>query len=252
MKRVILTAAAVLTLSVTAAYAQFPVFEGFFPPMQNTWEQFWTVDSINLLVPDGTDGIPVNPEGSGYMIKNGYNAEGYISAGVVTGNETDNNYTLQAWVYTPVFNTTAEPDDYLYQMLIFHRDANGYGRMHTHFNEDSTIDGPRIRLQITNPSFAHTTAWYSPADFLASEGWHFMKIEVGETTATCYYDGGLLGTADWTSDAPAKTAGKFGYGQYIDGAGERYVYLSEFKAYQGTEPPDPEPPLEAQNWSVYE
>ncbi len=256
MKRVILTTVAVLTLSVTAAYAQFPVFEGFFPPIQNTWDEFWTVDTTLLIVPDGTDGIADRTGGSGYFLKNGLTATAATSSGKVAGNETDTNYTVQAYIYTPVVNANAAPDDYWYQMLLFYRDANGYGRIHAHFNTDNTVagleSGPRIRLQITNPTFVHTTVWTSPADFTHSQGWHHFKVEATGTTANCYYDSALLGAVDWTADAATRTAGRFGFGQYQNGAGEKYIYVTGFKAYQGSEPADPTPPLLSQNWSMYE
>ena len=139
----------------------------------------------------------------------------------------------------------------------------GYGRLHAQFNEfGGTIPVPRLRLQITNPAFAHTTEWTSPTDFTHSQGWHEMKVEVSGTTANCYFDGGLLGNADWTSAAPERSSGRFGFGQYIDGAGTRSLYIDNFKAWTtGTSEPADQPvptatptpfKSEAQDWMQYE
>ncbi|GAI55299.1 unnamed protein product, partial [marine sediment metagenome] len=159
---------------------------------------------------------------------------GPSASGQLLGEYTDVDYTVQAYLWTPVVNTSDPPDDYWYQMLVFYRitDAEattyGYGRLHTHFNLDtSEISAPRIRLQFTIPGFvdAATVVWTSPTDFTHSEGWHKLKVEITGTTANCYYDDSLLGSADWTSTVPERNAGKFGFGQYVNAAGTRSIYI---------------------------
>jgi hypothetical protein len=254
---------------VFALYADFPVFEFYGSSLINTWEQFWTVDGTLESVAAGTDGIADPTGGDGYFGRSNCNSTGATTSGNLTGNLTDTNYNLKTQVYTHVVNEAdGLPRAYWYQMLVFYRDANGYGRFHTHFNQTAlgTPASPRIRLQITNPAFVYTLAWASPTDFTAptTSSWHEMKVEISGTTALCYFDGvQLAGTADWTSAAPTRSAGKFGFGQYIDGADNVSTYLDQFKAYQGAEPPAPTPtqtptptpiPLsvESQNWTIYE
>ena len=258
MKKISILTILVFSALIISAAAQLQFVEPFdSDTIYNTYEEFWTDPSDLEVTTPGDEGIADSPEADGYFGKQTLAATGYASTGKVAGFETDSDYTVQAYIYTPVVNTADEPDDYWYQMLIFYRDEGGYCRFHTQFNEDSTvIDNPRIRLQITNPSFAYTEIWESPSDFTHSEGWHFMKAEITGTTADCYFDETYLGTADWTADAATRDAGKFGFGQYIDGEGTRSLYIDMFKAYQGSEPPwptpTPEPVLGAQNWTHYE
>lgn len=265
MQRTIFLSVLLVVCLAVPALAALPVTEYFSgPTIVNTYDQFWTTDATLESVPGGTDGISDAPGGNGYIGRSTCEALGYASNGHITGEYTDASYTIQAYVWIPVVNTVLEPDDYWYQQLIFYRitdaeDATyyGYGRLHTQFNEEASITGPRIRLQITNPGFVHTTQWLSPTDFTHSEGWHKLKVEITGTTANCYYDDSLLGAADWTIDAPERNAGKFGFGQYIDGAGTRSLYIDNLKVWTtgSAEPADPTatpPPLNAQNWTYYE
>jgi len=250
MKRTALFAALLLAVS-SLATAQLPFVEYFSSPVLSaTPEQFWTTDATLESVPEGTDGIPGPPPfgGDGYIGRSSATVTTYMSAGNVYGTSADADYTMKAWLWTPVVDTLDEPDDYWYQMLIFYRlvDADdptyyGYGRVHAQFNE---AVANRIRLQITNPAFAHTTEWVSPTNFQHSEGWHEFVVALTGTTADVYYDGDLLGSADWTTDAPQRNAGRYGFGQYIDGAGTRSIYVDNFKVWEtgGVEPADQQVP----------
>ncbi len=272
MKKVLLLGIFICTLAVSL-FAAFPVFEFYGNTIQNSWEEFWTLTSTLEMVPAGTDGIADAPGGDGYFGKLTGVATGYISCGKLLGDLTDTNYTLKTQMYIPVVNTDAEPDDYWYQMLIFYRDDGGYARLHAQFNTfGGAIPAPRFRLQVANPSFVSPNpgAWTAPTDFAtpSASAWHEMKVEITGTTALVYYDGTqLTGTADWTATAATRAAGKYGFGQYIDGAGTRSIYIDQFKAYQGTEPPlptatpTPAPTItpaptpfttDAKNWSHYE
>lgn len=265
MRRTIFLSLLVVCVAVSA-FGAVPMTEYFSgPSLVNTWEQFWTTDATLESVAAGTDGIPDAPGGNGYIGRSSAVNTGASTSGNLIGEYTDANYTVQAWLWTPVVNAATGGEAYWYQMLVFYRitDAQsatnfGYGRLHAQFNLDTgIISAPRIRLQITNPGFVHTDAWSSPTDFTYSEGWHKFKVEITGTTANSYYDDSLLGASDWTTDGPERNAGKFGIGQYFDGAGNPTLYLDNFKAWTtgGTEPADPTPtppPLSAQNWTYYE
>jgi hypothetical protein len=211
-----------------------------------------------------------SPLADGYIGKSSCTTTIATTCGHQIGEDTDTNYSLTAHIYTQVTNEL-DPgdiliDDYWYQMLVFYRIPGNYGRFHTHFNQAAIVvtpPTPRIRLQIANPTFVYTKAWVSP-DFTppSTSSWHKMKMELTGTTAVCYFDDVQLpGTADWTAEASSRNAGKFGFGQYIDDVGARSLYVDMFKAYQGSEPPDPTPPTptptpapptSAQNWMYYE
>jgi len=228
--------------------AALPVTETFAGgTIVNTWEQFWTVDSTLTAVPNGTDG-KTTPAADGYFGKDECVAAAATTSGKITGDFTDTSYTVEAYLYTPVYNTGTGFEAYHYQMLVFYRDSGGYGRLHTHFNETplGTPPSPRIRCQITNPGFVYTAAWTSPTNFTHSEGWHIFKIEITGTVANCYYDTTLLGVADWTLTAATRTAGKFGFGQYMDDVGTGDLYVDEFKAYV------PVPTSIKGDWTAYE
>ena len=266
MGRIIFLSLLVVCLAVPALMA-LPLTEYFSDStIVNTYEQFWTLDATLESVPGGTDGIPDAPGGNGYIGKMTAEGTAATTSGQLLGEYTDVDYTVQSWLWTPVVNTADPPDNYWYQMLVFYRitDAQattyGYGRLHTQFNLDTNeIAAPRIRLQFTIPGFvtAATVVWTSPTDFTHSEGWHKLKVEITGTTANCYYDDSLLGSSDWTSTVPERTAGKCGIGQYVNAAATRSIYIDNFKAWTtgGSEPADPTPtppPLNAQNWTYYE
>lgn len=267
MKKIFILMVVLLT-TVFAYSTTFPVIEPFNgPTVNNTWEQLWTVDSTLESVQASGEACGDSPLGDGYIGKATCDTSFASTSGNITGEDTDSDYTLQAYIYTEVTNEL-DPgdtliDDYWYQMLAFYRVPGNYGRFHTHFNQAAiavTPPTPRIRLQIANPSFVYTMAWVSP-DFTppSTSSWHKMKIELTGTTALCYFDDAQLpGTADWTAEASSRNAGKFGFGQYMDAAGIRSLYVDMFKAYKGSEPPDPtptptpEPPAAAQNWMYFE
>ena len=229
--------------------AALPVTETFAGgTIVNTWEQFWTVDSTLTAVPNGTDG-KTTPAADGYFGKDECVATGATTSGKITGDFTDTSYTVEAYLYTPVYNTYTGFEAYHYQMLVFYRDSGGYGRLHAQFNTfGGAIPAPRIRCQIANPSFVapNPGAWTSPTNFTHSEGWHIFKIEITGTVANCYYDTTLLGVADWTATAATRTAGKFGFGQYMDDVGTGNLYVDEFKAYV------PIPTSIKGDWTAYE
>lgn len=205
------------------------------------------------VVSSDTDwrGTTINPpDGNtdGYFGKLSFAATGYATAWRTTGEDTDTEYTLEAKIYTPLVNTPDEPDDYLYQMLVFYETAAGYGRLHTQFNLDTTVlpAGPRIRFQTTHGGFQTPLVVSSPATFTATEGWHTFRVEISAAkTANCYFDTTFLGTADFSGVAGAD-GGKYGFGTYIDGdtAGNaRSIYIDDFKAFSTT-------PVE--DWTLYE
>ncbi|MBN1900123.1 hypothetical protein JW926_02205 [Candidatus Sumerlaeota bacterium] len=260
----------VLMSAVYAGATTFPVIEPFHDEtIDLTWEQFWTNSATLESVQASGESCGDSSLGDEYIGKTTCTTTGTGSSGHVTGEDTDSNYTIQAYVYTPVVNTDAAPQDYWYQQLVFYRiGATGgvptsYGRLHTHFNTfGGDIPAPRIRIMVGT----YSLIWSAP-DFTVpvSSSWHKMKIELNGTTANCYFDDLLLpGTVDWTSASPGVTAGRFGFGQYMNGAGTLSMYVDMFKAYQGAEPPDPPVPtptdtpvptptlLAAQNWMYFE
>jgi hypothetical protein len=247
------------TVIATPTPAPFGVIEPFNGPVvYNEWSAFYN-EPVLGAVKASTQGIDDSPLGDGWIGKSYFNAPTYSTAGSVIGNDTDSDYTIQAYVYTPVVDTDQEPDDYWYQMLIFYRTGGGYARLHTQFNKNTTvIPNPRIRCQIANPGFVYEKVWEDPTGFTcpASSSWHKMKVVLSGTTAQCYFDDvELPGGADWTTEAASRNSGKFGFGQFIDGAGARSLYVDMFKAYKGSEPADPTPtpaPLAAENWMYYE
>lgn len=254
-------------------FAALPVIEPFNDSnIQNTWEQFWTTSAVLEAVSAGTDGIPDSPKGDGWFGRSTVTTTAASSSGHVTGDFSDTNYTLQAYIYTPVVNTDSGPDAYWYQMLVFYRqtDTGNYGRFHTQFNTfGGAIPAPRIRCQVA-PSPWYTRTWTSPTDFTAPDtsSWHKLKIEITGTTAICYFDDQKLPDPqpDWTSSFPGRNSGKFGFGQYIDDAGTRSLYIDMFKAWStgSAEPadptpvptptpsPSPTPGTSAENWMYYE
>lgn len=265
MKKISILALSLFIVSAASFATDFPVIEPFNGPLlQNVWEQFWTVDATLTSAIAAGEECGDSPLGDGYVGKSECDTTIATTSGNLTGEETDSDYTVQAYIYTRVTDE-ADPgdtllDDYWYQMLVFYRDTGGYGRLHTHFNLAGVASGPaspRIRCQITNPGFVYTLGWAS-TDFTvpASDSWHKMKIEITGTTALCYFDDlQLAGTADWTAEAATRSAGKFGFGQYMDAGGVRSLYVDMFKAWKGAEPPDPTPtpaPLSADNWTHYE
>jgi hypothetical protein len=263
-------------ISAISLFAALPVVEYFSSPtLDNTWDQFWPLSATLESVPAGTDGIADPPGGNGYIGRSTAPNTGASSSGHVTGDLTDANYSVEAWVWIPVVNTADVPDDFWYQQLVFYQSVAQtapYGRLHAQFNLNTTaIAAPRIRCQTSDGSTFYTfptSGWVHPTDFTYSEGWHKLKIAITGQTAVCYYDDAqLAGTADWSSTHPGITAGRFGFGQYVDGAGTHMLYVDNFKAWAtaGTEPPDQPTPTPAatpsptpagfagaENWTWYE
>ena len=267
MKKILFSILCLCLISFQVVATEFPVIEPFYGGgIQNTWEEFWTTETTLEETTPAAEGIDDSPKGDGFFGKNNLNYEtGAASGGKVIGEITDADYTLQAYIYTRVTDApddNALLEDYWYQMIIFYQGENylNYGRFHTHFNTHTDFT-PRIRCQAHGTGWANAI-WYDPGDFTVpeSDSWHKMKIVLSGTTATCYFDETELGLHDWTSDEPTINAGKFGFAQYIDAAGDKALYIDMFKAWQGAEPPDPTPtptptptppPISAQNWIHY-
>ena len=257
-------------ITTTVLLADFPYFEFYGSSLRNTWTEMWTLSGTLESVPNGTDSIDNPPGGDGYFGKlSAVIPSTGMTTGKLIGTDTDTNYTIKAKFYTPVANIPSDTSgyDYWYQMITFYYTGYGeYCRFHTHFN---TAIATRIRLQVVTAStFAYTLAWNGGTygtDFTAptSSSWHELKLVLSGTTALCYFDGTQLpGTADWTSAAAARNAGKFGFGEYFDDGGSPLFYIDQFKAWTSpSEPPNPTPtpiptptaiPLSVKIWSHYE
>jgi hypothetical protein len=179
----------------------------------------------------GTTIDPPAGNTDGYIGKIEHAATTYATSYRIV-DSTEADYTIEVEMYTEIVNTPDEPDDYHYCMIVFYESADGYGRYHTHLNEDTSIlpDGPRIRVQTTHGGFTTPLVLNSPADFTASEGWHTFRIEIQDKVATCFYDGANIGTADFSAVADANNGG-FGMGQFVDGdtgGVARAVYFDDF------------------------
>ena len=272
MKKVILFVF-LCVITPTVLLADFPYFEFFGSSLRNTYGEMWTLTGTLESVPNGTDSIPNPPGGDGYFGKLSAVFATANTCGKLLGTDTDTNYTIKAKIYIPVVNVPdgTTGDDYWYQSIVFYYTGYGeYGRFHTHFNltplGSAPPLSPRIRLQVvTGSAFVYTLGWAGTTDFTvpASSSWHELKMVLSGTTALCYFDGTQLpGTADWTSTAASRTAGRFGFGEYFDDAGSPLFYIDQFKAWTSpSEPPDPIPtatptptpiPMSVKIWSHYE
>ena len=266
MKKILILSLSLFIVSAASFATDFPVIEPFNGPLlYNTYVQFWTVDATLSSVPAASEECGDSPLGDGWVGKSQCVSTGATTSGHLTGEETDSDYTVQAYLYTRVVNVPddgAAYDDWWYQMLVFYReDPGGYCRFHAHFNQTDVAGAPypcpRLRVNVANPTFVYTTGWGS-SDFTVptADSWHKMKVEVTGTTALCYFDDiQLSGTPDWTTAAPTRAQGRFGFGQYQDAAADCSLYIDMFKCWKGAEPPDPTPtppPLSADNWTHYE
>ena len=148
----------VILLTAVSAYSTtFPVIEPFNGPVvNNTWEEFWTNSTTLESVQASGESCGDSPLGDGYIGKSTCTTTSAGSSGNVTGEDTDSDYTIQGYLYTPVVNTDTGPEAYWYQMLIFYRTgatggiATSYGRFHTHFNTfGGDIPAPRIRVTVS-------------------------------------------------------------------------------------------------------
>ncbi len=185
-------------------------------------------------------GVTVTPPagGDGYMGKLAFAASGYATSWRVLGAGTEKNYTLRCKMFVPVIDTVAEPDDYLYQQLIFASNTSGYGRMHFQLNlknADLGLTAPRIRIQVSHSGALVTKlALYSPTNFTVEERWWDVMLVVNNTggTAELFLDGVSKGVATIAETAFAD-GGKFGIAEYVDGdcAGvARSAYFDQFRA----------------------
>ena len=195
-------------------------------------------------------GVTVTAPGAdGAFGKLAFPATGYSTAWRLVGDGTEKDVTIQTKMFVPLINTAAEPDDFLYQMVIFNQGASGYCRFHFQLNQDVVAlpGGPRIRVQgIGLTTFLTLT---SPTNFTAAEKWWDVKLVVNNVNSTCevFLDGVSRGIADCSAQAAAfNVGGKFGIGEYVDGdtAGvARSVYVDDFSVTANANISD---------WSAYE
>jgi hypothetical protein len=238
MKRSLCTLILIVSFSATQVFAALPFSDPFASggPAAGWIEWFNTGGTLTIVSTD-TDwlGVTVNPPAGsdGFFGKSTFNAPGYATHGWRAGEITDTNYTAQVKLYVPQVNTALEPDDFLYQQLIVYVDFDGgtgqYIRLHAQNNIDTTVNQNRARVQVASSGFKKTAA---EANVFSGSGWHTFRAVLNGSTGNFYIDDNLISDApvDWTPEAPAVVSGQFGFGQYIDGAGERSVYVDDFSA----------------------
>lgn len=167
----------------------------------------------------------------------------------LVGDGSEQNYTIEAKVFAPVVNqpNNTSADDYLYQILFFNVNANGYCRFHFQLNQGTAIAAPRIRIQSTYGGFFTPVALASPGDFTLAEKWWDVKLVINNTASTVetFLDGVSKGVGDFSTRPDFATGGKFGFGQYIDDpvAVDRTVYVDAFTVTSNADVAD---------WSAYE
>ncbi len=246
MKRILL-AFAVLLLA-PALFAALPFTDNFEASGPSTdWAEWFNTGGTLTCVTSDVDhrSVTVNPpSGSdGYFGKSTFVAPTYATHGWIAGEATDKDYNVECKIFVPQVTGTAEPDDYLYQMLIFYvkPDIGQYCRFHSQYNLDVAMN--RVRIQIVNGSFVKTVAVTDT--FSGGDGWHTFRAELSGATGNFYLDGTLMTGAPitWTTEGPTVLEGQFGFGQFIDGAGTRSVYVDAFSATD---------PSRISDWSQFE
>jgi hypothetical protein len=239
----------VMCVGVTA-YAALPFSDPFASGGPGAgWTEWFNTGGTLTCVSSDVDwrSVTINPpSGSdGYFGKSTFNASTYASHGWKAGDTTDTNYTVEAKIFVPQVSGTAEPDDYLYQQLLVFVDegAAQYIRLHAQYNND-TLE--RCRVQIILSSFLKTVSQSSV--FTGGDGWHTFKAVMGDNLpqGDFYIDSTQISgaTITWTTEGPTVTKGQFGFGQFIDGVGERSVYVDEFSATAN--------PTTVSDWPQYE
>lgn len=199
-------------------------------------------------------GTTVNPPAGsdGYFAKLAWAATGYMTAWRCVGQGTEKDYAIQCKVYAPIVNTADEPDDFLYQMIIFNYNAGGYGRLHFQFNENTTaIAKPRIRLQASHSGALVTRlTLLSPDNLTHQEKWYDVRLLVNATakTTTFYMDGVEMGVADHSADTGFENGGKAGVGTYVDGDTAGLARTAYFDNFKWTELP----PTSVSDWTMME
>ncbi len=238
---------ALLVCVAGTALAALPFSDPFDSSGPSTsWSEWFNTGGSLTVVTSDVDwrSVTVNPpSGSdGYFGKSTYNAPTYASHGWKAGDVTDANYTAECKLFVPQVSGTAEPDDYLYQQLLVHidQDVGHYLRLHAQYNEDTYN---RVRIQMVEGGFAKTVV--ADSFFSGGDAWHTFKASVNGTSGDFYVDTTQIDSATitWATEAPNLIDGQFGFGQFIDGAGTRSVYVDDFSCVSNTTVPD---------WTQYE
>ena len=188
--------------------------------------------------------------GDGHFGKLAYAATTYSTAWRLVGDGTEKDITIQTKMFVPVVNTAAEPDDFLYQIVVFNQNSGGYSRFHFQLNTDTgAIAAPRIRVQSGHPTLTTYLTLTAPTDFTAVEKWWDVKLVINNTASTCevFLDGVSKGVADCSAQSAGfNQGGKFGFAEYVDGdtgGNARSVYVDDFSVVSNANVAD---------WSAYE
>ena len=247
MKSKIVVMIALFGCAVMSVYAALPFTDEFSSSGPNAgWTEWFNTGGSLTCVSSDVDwrAVTVNPpSGSdGYFGKSTYTAATYASHGWKAGDTTDANYTVEVKIFVPQVSGTAEPDDYLYQQLLVHVDqpVGHYVRMHAQYNDDTSN---RVRVQIVQSSFVKTVS--ATGLFTGGDAWHTFKAVVNGTSGDFYLDTTQISgaTITWGTEGPDVIDGQFGFGQFIDGAGTRSIYVDAFSATANASVSD---------WSQYE
>lgn len=210
------------------------------------WERTGTSTLASVTTDVDWRGVTISPPAGGgsrfAVLEYGGNAAQTVWR--VLGNGTNKDFKVEADIYVPLVNSSALPDDFLYQNLMFYTASSTTGvRVHAHANSaGGAVPAPRVRIGST--SFAIAT----PA-----EGWTHWVVKVNHTAQTIEVDitgAFTLSTGATAATLPATTG--VGVGMFIDGDttaaanginGPRQLYFDNFTVTSLA--------TDVQDWSLY-